>query len=358
MSRNLRMMIGYPILIIFLFTSVGLCQGFHNKSIANKLYTNQKYINGINEPLDLDNQVKVFDYIFQMLDTVITVYPTENYYYFELAVNGRDLKGNIALFVNERDKGIINFSYQDKGGACRDCPTTIDKDSKITSKDGLLTEKINDFEYNLTFRGKKVKFILNDVGLIPPNKLNLDTNEEYVGTTYDESGLKFNLIFDNKNKHLFWTLNQEGQTPEVFISYTNSLEVGQRTEFFFYLDSTFHRKVLIGVKKENIDQNNWYDGPFDQLPDNYIKTGRLDLQKYLLQCYPGYKGKIDAYGNFLDDSSSRIAITSYLIYNNREEVLKVYFACKNSFKNHSEFLYNLTKIRVFNSEQITIKSVK
>jgi len=33
-------------------------------------------------------------------------------------------------------------------------------------------------------------------------------------------------------------------------------------------------------------QNNWYDGPFDQMPDNYVYLGQIEVQKYLEACYP------------------------------------------------------------------------
>ena len=55
-------------------------------------------------------------------------------------------------------------------------------------------------------------------------------------------------------------------------------------------------------------QNNWYDGPFDQMPDNYVCNGQIEVKPYLEQHYTEYEGRIDKYGRFLNKEGRRIAV--------------------------------------------------
>ena len=308
--------------------------------------TNEQYISGLRSKLDLADPKVVFEAVFFSLDSVVVVYPTENYYYFECVVNGRHLKGNIGLFATDIDSGIINFAYEDKGAFHKIGGVAIEMAVKLSNADGVGIRRLDDFQFLISFHGKYVLFKCYDPGLTRPLKSHLAPNEEYVCTTLDESGIKFALLFDKVHKHLFWILDQDDDVPEIFIPYTESLFIGARTEFVFLVDTMLNRKVLIGVKKENIEENNWFDGPFDQLPDNYIRNGQLNLRGYLEACFPKLKGNIDQFGNYLDERGSRVAISSYLFYKTRKDILKVYFGCRNSYKKYEDFIYNITKQRV------------
>jgi hypothetical protein len=72
---------------------------------------------------------------------------------------------------------------------------------------------------------------------------------------------------------------------------------------------------LIGVFEGNAMANNYFDGPFDQLPDNFI-AGE-DLRDAILAVEPGLKGKIDRFGGD-PDGASRYLIGPYANY--RSEV--------------------------------------
>jgi hypothetical protein len=71
------------------------------------------------------------------------------------------------------------------------------------------------------------------------------------------------------------------------------------------------RKILIGVYEENVRVNNYLDGPFDQLPDNFIEGETL--RKAILEVDPKLKGKIDRFGG-TPDGEVRYSISPYLIY--------------------------------------------
>ena len=62
----------------------------------------------------------------------------------------------------------------------------------------------------------------------------------------------------------------------------------------YYRDHRLDRKILIGVYEENVRVNNYFDGPFDQLPDNFIEGETL--RNAILKVQPNLKGKIDRFG--------------------------------------------------------------
>jgi hypothetical protein len=87
--------------------------------------------------------------------------------------------------------------------------------------------------------------------------------------------------------------------------------IGKRTGFAFYRDHRLDRKILIGAYELNSTVNNYFDGPFDQLPENFIEGDTLyDL---IIDSDPSVKGKIDRLGEYFD-GSGRYLIHPYLLY--------------------------------------------
>jgi hypothetical protein len=60
--------------------------------------------------------------------------------------------------------------------------------------------------------------------------------------------------------------------------------IGGRTSFAFFTDPARDRKLLVGVFEPNAALNNYLDGPFDQLPDNFLKDD--ELRRALLLAQP------------------------------------------------------------------------
>ncbi len=346
------------IFIIAFFTiSVTIEAQVGNNILAGKvkketvLKTNEDYIRSINTDIDLGNTLDVFAFVFGSLNPVVNVYPTENYYYYQFETSGKTIKGNIALFADKRDEGKINFAFEEINNLSGNVSGKKEGVAELDNKNGVIVRKVDDFEYDVVFNNKTVKFLLNQIETHPSSSTHLRTEEICIGPSQDESGLKFFLIFNKKLKNFFWLLNEEDSLPESFVNLVDNVEIGKRTEFVFYEDQELRRKILFGVKYQNIRLNNWFDGPFDQLPDNYIKSNEIELKKYIEEAYPEYLGKIDKYGHFLDEVDTRVAISSYLAYNSYIDVLKVYYACKNSSNNSEEFIFNLTKERYFEPEE-------
>ena len=341
------------------FVIVTMCcfHAVRGQETGKGMVFNEHVIDALKQYINLKNPINVFEYVFDNLASEITIYPTENYYYFEFNASGNKLKGNLALFADTRDQGLLNFSYEavsiynDKDSSGTDVVMTL------SQQHGVTISKVTDFRYVIAFKDKSVVVNLNNQGFTPPPETHLMSREIYVGPSFDESGLKFYLVYNNEFNHLFWILNEENHVPENFLSYNQDILIGKRTEFAFFNDTIYHRKILFGVKKENVEMNNWYDGPFDQLPDNFIQTGQVTLKDYLEYYDPSCKGKIDEYGHFIEQPGYRIAISSYVLYTRRTELIKVMMACKNSSKTHSEFLFHLTTERELDGAALSSESL-
>lgn len=285
------------------------------------VYTNNQMIDGLYQDLNLKDSMAVFRYVFSRLDPQVTVYPSESYFYFKFAAKGRVCDGAIMLFPPARDSGIVKLGYimriEDKvrqrwvpmpGGS-----------ATLTRKDGLVVNKIDDFQYVLSFEGKDVTFKLFNDSAAPPKLAKLRSDEKFVGPSFDESGLRFFLIFNDTSKTLYWVLNEDGFVPEEFQHYSQHVAIGVRTGYAFYVDSANSRKILIGVDGLNTLQNNWYDGPFDQMPDNYVAAGMISVQKYLAAAYHLPDTVLDKYGRF-KGADSRLPVAPYTVYYERDDL--------------------------------------
>ena len=292
--------------------------------------SNAEFINGLYNNLNLAEPKQVLRFVFSNLNDQVVIYPTENYYYFTFPAHGKIIFGSIGLFAYYRDEGVLFFGYYEKMDKFTEPKSPIiGNGANYTAIDGVFVKKIDDFHYSVTFESKTVIFKLNDVGLAPPRTAVLRNDEIFVGPSFDESGLKFFLIFNNATKHLYWILNEDNFVPESFSNYKENILIGNRTEFAFYNDEVNNRKILVGVNEHNILQNNWYDGPFDQMPDNYVYIGKVEIKKYLEAVYPHLK--IDKYGRTLD-TGVKVAVPSYLFYSSNEDLVSMISSCKGQFQ--------------------------
>ncbi len=343
-----KKMVLYYLLII---TAGGQTGCANNLKMTNAyedgFIANEKFINGLYNNLNLEDSKEVFRFVFSHLDNEVVVYPTENYYYFTFTAKGKTIWGTLNLSADNRDEGVFGFGYIEKIDKFKE-PNypVVGGGGDYNSEDGVFVKKINDFKYSVTFEGKTIVFKFNDIGLSPPQKAKLRGDEIFVGPSFDESGLKFFLIFNKTEQHLYWVLNEDGFVPESFKKYTDDIVIGDRTGFAFYLDKENNRKILFGVEGFNVWQNNWYDGPFDQLPDNYVYTGQIEVKKYIEASYPYNNGRIDKYGNYLDEEGARVAVAPYLVYFSIDDLISVIESCKASSPTKSHF-YSCITTQIF-----------
>jgi hypothetical protein len=136
-------------------------------------------------------------------------------------------------------------------------------------------------------------------------------------------------------KIFHYVLDETVKEPEEFVASarTNRILLGKRTGFAFYRDHLRDRKILIGVLEDNARANNYFDGPFDQLPDNFVK-GDI-LRRIFLQLEPRLKGRIDRFGGSFD-GSWRYMIAPYIGYDSEDDLATVH-ECASSQRNKATY---------------------
>jgi hypothetical protein len=331
------------IIVVVMITYSLACSGQVKTAVKDHpnptVFFNQKVIDGLYSQTDFDDPSAVFLIVFAALDEEVTVYPTENYYYFQCYSHGSTYWGNLRLDAKDRDQGIIHLGYfrydengtrQDRGG----------NEKAFSAADSVIVNLTHPLIYSVSYRGKTVNFRLNDISNERPLNSSLSTNERFVGPIFDESGLKFFLIFNSKEKHFFYILNEAGGVPEYFIDMGDQVIEGTRTGFMFYQDTLFSRKILLAVNGRSTDRNSWYDGPFDQLPDNCVEF--TNIQQYMEEVYPYTRGNVDKFGGFKNQAGARVVIFPYSIYYKEEEITELVKSAMAQELTPEEFFVRIT----------------
>jgi hypothetical protein len=313
-ALRLRIFFAVSFGAVFCATASG-CRQHIKREVRPALLSNESYIKGLYTTLKIDSPRAVFDYVYGLLPAEVTVYPSENIYYFKFPLLGKTYDGTLTLYTRNRDSGILGFGYVNRmeQRSVQKFYPVQGGSHDFSAADGLSLQKKDAHSYQSSYKGKTVLFHLYALPDTMPAKLQLAAGDEWVSSTFDESGLQFHLLFNRDAKRLFWVLNEQVFVPESFHPVSPNLVAGDRTEFVFYNDTLFHRKILVGAAGENVLQNNWYDGPFDHLPDNRVYAGRLEMKPYLEAHYPEYKGQLDRYGHFLQ-RPGRVALAPYRVY--------------------------------------------
>lgn len=245
---------------------------------------------------DLGDVMAIFRLVYRQLPSSVRVYPTENYYYFRFDCDSREVWGNIRLDAEGRDRGIAEFAYfyaLNRPEKMEDL-TETGGHRTLGPKDGVRVARIRSLVYDLTFEGKRVRFLLNDVDQTPPPRSRMLPSERFIERCVDESGFQFALLYDDASKGFRFVLDQDPPLPDTFVPIATGVVVGRISGFAFFVDSVRDRQVLIGIDADNMRRNNYYDGPFDQLGDNFVKDDRR--QRAMEEAYPYVRGRIDRRG--------------------------------------------------------------
>ncbi len=313
----IRAKILLQVLCLWLFAPTGLPAHIEARASDAEsrpsLETNQQLLEEIKKPSDLDigNLHAVFEFVFSSLADQVDVYPTENYYYFSFYLDGVRYSGNLRLAAADRDKNVLHFAYFADTGVYGESGDVHYK--MLSSADGVEVIRLKALEYQVDHLGKKVIFRLNDLSpVVPPDRL-LRDEEIYIGPVFDESGIEFFLVFNSDRRIFHYLLNETGNVPDHFrpSGFSHRILIGQRTGFAFYQDRYLARKTLIGVHAANVRANNYLDGPFDQLPENFIVLDRLKTA--IEASDSSVKGEVDRLG-YLHGGASRYLIDPYISY--------------------------------------------
>ena len=274
---------------------------------------NQAIIEGLgSEGIQLNDPTSVFGHVFARLPDEVVVYPSENYYYFILQVEGRQVWGNIRLPAGQREEGILSFGYFEFIEFPTTTPTGIRGSQFYDADDGVDVREVDPFTYTVAYEGKEVVFRFHQLDQSQPGDLALAPGERFIQRTFDESGYQFYLLFDEQSDHFLWVLNEEQTVPDLLEAQGENLLIGRRSGFAFWVDP-MGRKVLAGVRQLNIRRNDYFDGPFDQLADNYAEETHISA--WMQRAYPSLQGRIDAFGYYTDQERPvRVAISTYYTY--------------------------------------------
>jgi len=287
---------------------------------APQLYTNQSFVeDAIAAPsLPIANPMAMFSYVLSNLPERVKVYPTENYYYFNFTHDHVRYAGNIRLDVVDRDHGKVNFAYYVDLAEWKDQdPITY---ALLDQRNGVKVEKLEPLVYRISYGTRSVVFELNDLSKVKPPPSVLGADETYIGPVFDESAMRFFLVFNRKLKLFHYVLDETAAIADQLIPIPGSerILIGKRTGFAYYRDDKAERKILIGVFEGNSRVNNYYDGPFDQLPDNFIEGETL--REAILAVDPTLTGKIDRYG-ISPGGQDRYLIAPYRHYRSDDDLM-------------------------------------
>lgn len=282
--------------------------------------THEDYVEQVNRAptFDVMDKRAVFAVVFNNLADRVKVYPTENYYYFKFLDRGAQFTGNIRLETATRDQGKLHFSYSMEFTPW--LPDARMFHDLLDRSDGVAVERVDLLTYRVTFGGKNVIFALNDLSKVKPPAGMLTSNERLIGPILDDSAVRFFLVYNSALKQFLFLLDELEPASDVLAASgaAERILIGRRTGFAYYKDHLRDRKILIGVYGINVDVNNALDGPFDQLPDNFIEGE--GLRSAILEVEPKLTGKIDRLGNSFD-GESRYLIAPYLEYIAPSELL-------------------------------------
>ncbi|NQW17323.1 MAG: hypothetical protein HQ478_07530 [Chloroflexi bacterium] len=307
-------------------TSTGSASGpqivFQNQNEQYLLF-NQRIIEGLSaQDLDVHNVDEVFGYIFSRLPDEVTVYPSENYFYFVLYADGGQWWGNFRLPARTRADGDLSFAYFE----FEDFPVgsrSGDTHAKMFNEpDGVFVHEQSRFVWEVEYQGKTVEFHFNELRQERPRSFALGPNEVFIQRTFDESGLQFFLIFNRDHNYFTWILNEEEIVPELITEFEDipDIYIGRKSGFLFWNDVEHgNRKVLMAIRRASVQRNDYYDGPFDQLADNYAVETKV--AEYMQRAYPDVRDNVDVYGYYLDrEESLRVAISPYYTYGEHDDI--------------------------------------
>lgn len=293
-----------------------------------QLRTNEKYVEEVARPttLAVDDPMAVFAFVLGNLPDRVKVYPTENYYYFTFIHGGTPYAGNIRIEPNDEGGTTVHFTYYEDASEWRE--ETNLRHIVLDASRGVTLERLDRLVYRISYQGKSVVFALNDLSGVRPPATAIGPNEKFIGPIFDESGIRFFLVYNSKLKVFHYILDETVKPGDQFFrtDWTDRIMVGKRTGFAFYRDHRLDRKILIGVYESNMRLNTYFDGPFDQLPDNFIEGETL--RQAILEVEPRLKGEIDRFGS-APNGEVRFMIDPYLPYKKLDD-LRPYHRCASA----------------------------
>lgn len=226
--------------------------------------------------------------LFRQIGDVAYVRPSENFYYFSFFRNGKAYSGSLRLARDDRDQGFVRYVCYETYTNWLQPYRTQGTDRTLSAADGVTVKKVGELEYEVGFEGATVKFVLNKLDQ-SPDATKLRSEEKFAGRSADESGLLFDLVYNPGVKAFYFVLDRR-QAPLELARIKPRIVLDRRTGFIFFEDSAPERLVLVAVHSGEVTRNTWFDGPFDQLPENFYD--QVGFWNYVFEASPELKGQL------------------------------------------------------------------
>jgi hypothetical protein len=277
---------------------------------------------GIKMVPDLKDEKAMFAYVWSWVPPRAYIYPTEGFYYFSTKLSdGGEIAGNIRLadvFLGHNKISTAYFPVIDTAMS-----REVSYATEISETDGLISKKVSDNVYDVTYQGKTVRFTIPWLGNTQ-TKIALLPGEELIGHLFDESGTILLALYNKQTNSFYELLDQETGVLERLVELDKDHVIGERTGFIYFVDQDTGRKVLVGVDLNNVEANNYLDGPGDQFPF------WVNLKEKLNRAYPNTMlgDGVDEHGVYLNKPEwVRIAISPYIRYSEPGEVVEHSAGC-------------------------------
>ena len=252
-----------------------------------------------------DDPLSVLHHVLAHAPENPVVYPTECYYYYRFPLGARTVSGNLRFTDIER--GVLHIGYFD----AHDIGTT--RHASVGPDQGLRVQRLGGGAWRVTWGDVVRTFTLTDHAVAIHPDLRLDEHEEIVCGVIDESGFSLTMLWDDRVSGFLYVMPTgqpwpDGRAVEAVGDWR--LHIGQESRFVFLEEPDLGRLVLVGVSARSVADNDYFDGPFDQVPPN------LPLRDRLTRAYPYVqsRGGIDEHGVFRELEGQRVAISPYTTY--------------------------------------------
>jgi hypothetical protein len=231
-------------------------------------------------------------------------------------MNGENVRGNIRFDLRFAEQGklpVIFYELKSSGEEENERYKVMEKSADFNI---IRHDKLN---YSIFYKGRTISASLYDLTPDMESFRLASDSEDYIGPIYDDSAVKFDLIYHRKANVFLYLLNERSTAFESFRSMggTSNIIIGSRTGFAYFVEPD-GRKILVGLLKKESEENSFYDGPFDQFPDTVLDGEKLRAALEVFE--PRLKGSILPGGWYIDDIGSRYSIFPFMLYSSENEL--------------------------------------
>lgn len=303
---------------------------------------------------EYDDPRSVVRFLLSVVESA-TVYPTEGYFYYRMRLGDRAVSGNLRF--TSIDEGVLHVGYFDG-----DRPRARDvRTGSFGAAEGLSVERVEGSGagrgveagaavYRVSMDGEEAVFVAPRVYRGGEGGVLLNEGERLVSGVLDESGYALGLVFDESSPGFRYVLAERWPAPEPLRPLEGEgegLVWGLESGFVFLAERLAReapaggggagggrgvgvvereRLVLVGVRSSSVLWNDYFDGPFDQVPPD------LRLRELLHRAYPYTRevAPVDEHGRFEGRESSRVAIAPYVTYRSLDELVERYAALREA----------------------------